>query len=131
MKIYFAGSINGGREKESDYLNLISFLENYGEVITKDIWHEEPLNKYYVYTRHKKWLDASDLIIAEVSIPSLGVGYELGYASENNKKIICLYDDTSTKNLSSMISGNPKNIIIRYKTLEEAKIALENVILDK
>ncbi|MDD2208784.1 MAG: nucleoside 2-deoxyribosyltransferase [Bacilli bacterium] len=131
MKIYFAGSINGGREKESDYLNLISFLENYGEVITKDIWHEEPLNKDYIYNRHKKWLDESDLIIAEVSVPSLGVGYELGYAGENNKKIICLYDDASIKNLSSMISGNPKNIIIRYKTLEEAKSALENAIIDK
>ncbi|MDD4188060.1 MAG: nucleoside 2-deoxyribosyltransferase [Bacilli bacterium] len=131
MKIYFAGSINGGREKESDYLNLINFLENYGEVITKNIWQEKPLSDDYIYNRHKKWLDASDIIIAEVSVPSIGVGYELGYALEHNKKVICLYDEASIKSISSMISGNPKNIIIRYKTLEEAKTILDSAIMGK
>lgn len=32
MKIYFAGSIRGGREDVALYLQIINYLKNFGEV---------------------------------------------------------------------------------------------------
>ena len=141
MKIYFAGSIMGGTEKEEEYKNLIKFLNNFGQVLTEHIWEEQAINQTkkifstkkdeYVYLRDTKWIDQSDIIIAEVSIPSLGVGYELGYAESKNKEIICLYDLNSTKNLSYMLSGNKKNKIIKYKNLEEARNELGKYLKER
>lgn len=131
-KIYFAGAIAGGRDKQKEYLELIDYLANFGEVLTKDIWNEDLTNQEnveeYLYKRHKIWLDAADIIIAEISIPSLGVGYELGYFEAKTKPIICLYDENSKKGLSSMISGNEKNYLIKYKNLEEVKEKLKKML---
>jgi hypothetical protein len=70
----------------------------------------------------------SDIIVAEVTAPSLGVGYELGQAESMNKKIICLYRETENKRLSAMISGNEYMKIFKYRTLEDIdKILLDNL----
>ena len=37
MKIYFAGSIRGGREDRNLYAEIIDMLKNYGEVLTEHI----------------------------------------------------------------------------------------------
>jgi len=36
-------------------------------------------------------------VVAEVTQPSLGVGYEIGRAIEKNKKILCLFRPDSGK----------------------------------
>ena len=54
------------------------------------------------------------MVIAEVTNPSLGVGYELGYAEKLNKPILCLFDGDSGGKLSAMVRGNPYNIIATY-----------------
>lgn len=135
MKIYFAGSIKGGREKQQEYFELIKYINQYGKVLTEhvgnvdvdvksDILYSNKKDEH-VYIRDTKWIDECDIVIAEVSIPSLGVGYELGYAESKGKKIICLYDNNALKSLSFMISGNCKNKIISYNNLEEVKEELK------
>jgi len=37
------------------------------------------------------WLKESDVVVAEVTVPSTGVGYELGRAVEMKKPILALY----------------------------------------
>jgi hypothetical protein len=37
MKIYFAGSIRGGREDAALYLEIIEYLKTFGEVLTEHI----------------------------------------------------------------------------------------------
>lgn len=131
-KIYFAGSITGGRDKQEEYLDLIEYLTEFGQVMTKDVWNENFENQKNIeesiYKRHVEWIDSSDIIIAEISVPSMGVGYELGYSEFKNKKIICLYDENSEKEPSMMISGNIKNNIIRYKNLQEVKKILKEML---
>lgn len=138
MKIYFAGSIKGGREKREEYEKLIGFLNEFGCVLTehlgKEDWTIQNEEKYsdneeeHVYIRDVKWIDECDVVVAEVSIPSLGVGYEIGYAESKNKKVICLYDINAEKNLSFMLSGNKRNIIIKYTDLENAKNELKKYL---
>lgn len=137
MKIYFSGSIKGGREKQTDYKELIDFLEQYGVVLDKHVGNEDTNVKEeikystdeaeHVYIRDTKWLDECDVVIAEVSIPSLGVGYEISYAEKLNKRVICLYDINSDKKLSYMLEGNKRNAIINYSNKEELTKLLEEV----
>ena len=72
-----------------------------------------------IFDRDVIWLKSSELIVAEVSVPSLGIGYELGLAESLGKKIICLYDVNSNKTLSAMIEGNKNFEIVKYNNIEE------------
>ncbi len=56
----------------------------------------------------------ADFVIAEVTNPSLGVGYELGYAETLRKPILCVFNKDSERKLSAMVSGNPYNKVIEY-----------------
>ena len=128
MKIYFAGSIRGGREDMVLYQNLIGFLQKYGEVLTEHIGDpnltdkgEKYLSNAQIHDRDMSWLIESDLIIAEVSTPSLGVGYEIGRAIESGKRIICLYREGSSSQLSAMINGCPNLLLIKYAGFDDFK----------
>lgn len=58
-----------------------------------------------VYTRDVRWITECDFLLAEVSTPSHGVGYEIGYALSLGKKVLCLY--RKERKVSKMILGNP------------------------
>jgi len=128
MKIYFAGAIRGGRDDKELYLEIINYLKEYGEVLTEHIGDQsintlgENDNKdNFIYKRDMRWLKECDFVIAEVTTPSLGVGYEIGRAIQFNKKVICLYRDAHNKRLSAMIAGNKSIKIISYKDFEDLK----------
>jgi nucleoside 2-deoxyribosyltransferase len=132
-KIYFAGSIRGGRDDQELYNKFIQYLTKYGQVLTEHVGDkkittigEDGPNDQKIYERDMSWMKEADLIIAEVSTPSLGVGYEIGKAENLGKKILCLYRDNPNKRLSAMINGNPNLKTIKYKTLEEAQKHLDD-----
>jgi nucleoside 2-deoxyribosyltransferase len=60
-------------------------------------------------------INEADFVVAEVTNPSLGVGYELAYAEKIGKPIACLFDNSSDRKLSAMVSGNSYNKIINYR----------------
>ena len=66
---------------------------------------EAVINPHEVYTRDVDWIRASDALIAEVSVPSHGVGYEIGFALGIGKPVLALYQQG--RKVSKMISGNP------------------------
>lgn len=126
MKIYFAASITGGREDTHIYAEIISFLKKHGEVLTEHIGDSSlgasgEKDKSFVHDRDVEWLFSSDIVVAEVSTPSLGVGYELGRAAEHKKRILCLYRKNSPRALSGMISGSKDMHVHIYETLEDAE----------
>jgi len=132
MKIYFAGSIRGGRDDAEIYVQIIKFLQNFGEVLTEHVGSDELMDKGEshisdkdIHDRDMKWLIESDIIIAEVTNPSLGVGYEIGRAIELNKKIICLHRTKTGKRLSAMIGGSENLDIIEYEDFNYLKSLLE------
>jgi nucleoside 2-deoxyribosyltransferase len=125
MKIYFAGSITGGRGDKEIYLKIITLLQEYGQVLTEhvgdaDLSHMgEMKEKEFIFNRDMDWLRASDVVVAEVTTPSLGVGYEIGLAETLNKKVLCLYRELPEKSLSAMVRGNKLFKIKEYKTIED------------
>ena len=135
MKIYFAGSIRGGRGDADIYSQIISFLSNYGKVLTEHVGEnklteigEFQIDDKSIHDRDLSWLNEADIIVAEVTNPSLGVGYEIGRAIDLNKKIICLYRKKIGCRLSAMISGNDKIEIIEYLDINSLKEKIEKLI---
>ncbi len=127
LKIYFSGSISGGRDDADLYLQLIRCLEKYGRVLTEHIGDKQVTNlgegnitDESIYNRDMSMLREADVLIAEVSTPSLGVGYEIAKAEEMGKKVLCLYRTQINKRLSAMISGNPHVLTVRYTSYPEA-----------
>jgi nucleoside 2-deoxyribosyltransferase len=100
IKIYLAGSMAAGRDFESGIKLISEKLEKLGcKIITKNNVVQnnknsiKPINlrnRKYIMKRDKKWLKSSDLVIAEVSQYSHGVGYEHAYAEFQGKPILLL-----------------------------------------
>ena len=127
MKIYFAGSIRAGREDQEIYQQLIRALQDLGPVLTEHVGSPELTDSgddgpsdAEIYRRDMRWLDESDVVVAEVTVPSLGMGYEIGRAEMLGKPVICLFRQQPGRRLSAMISGNPKLEVREYETVEEA-----------
>ncbi|XP_076033617.1 5-hydroxymethyl-dUMP N-hydrolase-like isoform X1 [Oratosquilla oratoria] len=51
------------------------------------------------------WLKQCHVIVAEVTQPSLGVGYELGRGVEMKKKILCMYRPQPDKSVGDVIQS--------------------------
>ena len=136
MKIYFAASIRGGRKDQNKYNELIQFLSSKVDVLTEHVGDssieqtgEQNLSDKEIYQRDLEWLESADAVIAEVTNPSLGVGYELGIAEKLGKPILSLFDDADHNcNLSAMISGNHKITTFRYTNLNQAKVEISNFL---
>jgi 2'-deoxynucleoside 5'-phosphate N-hydrolase len=126
MKIYFAGSIRGGCEDSELYSRLIDILKGFGEVLTEHVGStslnnngESGLTDTFIHDRDLSWILESDVVVAEVTAPSLGVGYEVGRAIENGKKVICFYRRQEGKAVSAMIAGCPDLTCKEYGTEAE------------
>ena len=137
LKIYFAGSIRGGRNDTALYLNIINELKKYGEVLTEHIGDdtlrsegEQNLSDGYIHDRDIDWIKASDIVIAEVTTPSLGVGYEIASAINFGKPIFCLFNSSKGNSLSAMIRGSDKVKVIDYENIEEIMKILPEIVDD-
>ena len=130
MKIYFSGSIRGVKGDKHRYKRFIELLSMYGKVLTEhsfDYSYSEELqmDDRSIYDCDMSWIREANLLVAEVSSPSLGVGYEIAKAEDLNKPIVCLYREQVGKQLSAMINGNPCLKIIKYSDQEDALNSLD------
>ncbi len=138
MKIYFAGSIRGGRTDAPVYQSMIAYLSSFGEVLTEHVGSpslsqngDDGPSDRYIHDRDIAWLSACDLLVAEVSVPSLGVGYELGYAVALKKPVLCLYRSDSERPLSAMIAGSPGIRTSMYSSIDEARGILYSFLKER
>jgi nucleoside 2-deoxyribosyltransferase len=127
VNVYFACSITGGRQDEMVYQHLVAALQADGHHVPTALLAspevvplEGVVTPEDVYARDVAWITACDLLLAEVSTPSHGVGYEIGQALSLEKRVLCLY--RKGRKVSKMILGNPHpRLTVRtYETPEEA-----------
>ena len=111
MNIYFACSITGGREFEPVYQAIIAALLADGHTIPtahlagSDVLALEAVaSPRAVYERDIAWISGCEALVAEVSTPSHGVGYEIAYALSIGKPVLCLHQ--ADRIISKMLSGN-------------------------
>ncbi|XP_067875877.1 5-hydroxymethyl-dUMP N-hydrolase [Heterodontus francisci] len=131
LGIYFCGSIRGGRRDVQLYSRIIDFLKKFGRVFTEHIGSSALTDKgedgmktedKYIHDRDLAWLQEADVIVAEVTQPSLGVGYEIGRAIAMNKKILCLFRTSSNHVLSAMIRGAENGTNFQVKDYSEEQM---------
>ena len=134
MKIYFAGSIRGGREKADQYARMIRYIQKKHEVLTEHVGDpglnlpkQDERYDRDVYQQDTAWLSEADMLIAECTIPSLGVGYEISFAEHRGIPIHLFYDRKKS-NLSAMLSGNPRLIVHPYDCEEEIYKILDEIL---
>ena len=133
MNIYFCGSIRGGRQDAALYHDMIAFLKQYGPVLTEHVGglsltaqgHDGTADA--IWQRDTEWLRQSDIVIAECSTPSLGVGYELAFAEAIGKPVHVFYGKSDGR-LSAMLAGNPHFGIHLYQTREELFAILKTIM---
>jgi hypothetical protein len=127
MTIYFAASISGGRGDQAIYQQIVDLLKAHGTVMTEHFASAaltsagENLSDRAIHDRDIDWLRSADVLVAEVSTPSLGVGYEIGRAVEWGKRIICLHRPAEGRRLSGMIAGSPTATVLEYSSVEDLR----------
>jgi nucleoside 2-deoxyribosyltransferase len=127
MNIYFACSITGGRDFESAYQAIIAALQTDEHTIptahlaaTEVKALEAIVSPREVYERDVTWIADCDALVAEVSSPSHGVGYEVAFALSIGKPVLCIYQEGQP--VSKMLSGNshPKIQVNQYHNTNHA-----------
>lgn len=135
MNIYFACSITGGREFEPVFQAIVNAMQTDGHVVPTahlaDASVREAelvISPASVYARDVDWIRGADVLVAEISTPSHGVGYEIGFALGLGKPVLVCHQ--LGRSISKMISGNPdKNLVIRNYVDSNAAVALVRMFL--
>ena len=140
MVIYLACTVRGDRGAIAGLRALTAALESSGHtVLTKHLLDdnvdgaESALTERAVYERDIAWLDACDILIADASGSSFGVGFEVGYvlgrADRTNQRVLLLYRADRAHAISRLIAGNahPSCEVIAYADAA----ALEHAVLQR
>ena len=117
MRIYLACTVRGDRGGVTAARALHDLLVRRGhDVLTSHLLADDAdaaeglLSEREVFERDIAWLESADLLIAEASGSSYGVGFEVGYvlgrASATGQRVILLYDEARRPYVSRLISGN-------------------------
>ena len=133
-KIYFAGSIRGGRVDAALYQRIIQYINKTDVVLTEHIGKSNLSIKArtreidtQIYEQDTEWLRSCDILIAECTCSSLGVGYELGYAEAHNIPVYIFYNK-NIANISAMLNGNSYFTVIPYETEESIYQWLDRIL---
>ena len=133
-KIYFCGSIRGGRQDAELYFRLIAAMKQRFSVLTEHIGSPElhglEANKSdaAIWKEDTDWLQECDFVVAEASTPSLGVGYELHMAKTLVNPTYVFYRENA--GLSAMVAGDSYYKLLPY-TDEAQLFALLEAVLNE
>ena len=135
LNLYFACSLTGGRQDEWAYGVIVTHLERAGHEIPTahladpDVMELEKVSAAAeIYERDTQWIRGCNALIAEVSTPSHGVGYEIAYALGLSKPVLCCYQEGVT--VSKMILGNDSRglTIKSYRNEDELRELLDQFL---
>jgi 2'-deoxynucleoside 5'-phosphate N-hydrolase len=117
MRIYLACTVRGERGGVLAGRAICRRLQEHGhEVLTTHLLEDDvdraeaELTEEQVYRRDLDWLSRCDLLVAEASGSSYGVGFEVGYligrARHTGQRVFLVYDQERRHLVSRLITGN-------------------------
>ena len=132
MTIYLACTVRGDRGGVLAGRAIGARLQHHGhEVLTTHLLAdnvesaESQLSEEDVYCRDLDWLSRCDVLVAEASGSSYGVGFEVGYilgrAAASGQRVVLLYDTARRDQVSRLITGNrdAQCTTFGYSSIEE------------
>ena len=127
MHIYLACTVRGDRGAVAALRSLVASLERAGHtILTKHLLDdnvegaESALTERAVYERDIEWLEACDVLIADASGSSFGVGFEVGYvlgrSDRTDQRVILMYRADRRDRISRLVVGNahPRCTVMAY-----------------
>src|SRR5258708_40118922 len=116
MRIYLACTVRGERNGVLAGRAICERLQQLGhEVLTTHLLAEDVesaeahLTEQQVYRRDLDWLSQCDVLVAEASGSSYGVGFEVGYligrARETGQRVLLVYHTSRRHAVSRLITG--------------------------
>jgi len=123
LKVYFTASASHNGELIPYYKKILDNIKKQtvkiisGQQVTdrKLLEEDKKLTAEQIFHREQYFINEADLIIAEVSKPSLGVGSEIVYALSLDKPVLALVMTGYEDKISPMVAGNPsENLFIEY-----------------
>ena len=109
MIVYCAGAIKGDTSFKESYSEIINIVTKFDHSALSELNPEFhtgiPLSEKQIFHRDLKWIEKSEVMIAEISGPSLGVGFEIAYALYIRKIPVLAVYYSEVNNISSMITG--------------------------
>ncbi|HVS58733.1 MAG TPA: nucleoside 2-deoxyribosyltransferase [Candidatus Saccharimonadales bacterium] len=139
-KVYFACAITAGRDYAHHYPVIVQYIKNNGLHVLSEIFAnqnitpdtgvsaQEDFTDAQIWEWDLDWIREADAIIAEVSLPSLGIGYEIATAHAWEKPVLALYHHRPEHKLSSMIAGSPNVTVFKYEDIAETEAAIAEFI---
>ena len=137
-KVFFSCSIAGGRNHAHTYADIVRYIKATGVHVLSEIFADKNLTAEGG-TKHKltdeeirqwdlDWIKEADAVVAEVTQPSLGVGYEIAKSEDLNKPTLALFHTASGRRLSPMIAGNPHVQVFEYTDIPQTEKVIAKFI---
>src|SRR5215469_6755642 len=143
MRIYLACTVRGDRGGVEAGRAIARHLQQRGhEVLTTHLLAdnveaaESALTEGAVYRRDIDWLSSCDVLVAEASGSSYGVGFEVGYvlgrAPQTGQRVVLVYDRVRHGAISRLITGNCDSACATfgYGSIDELIAFLQRVIAE-
>jgi len=133
MKIFIAASIRGGRQLIPTYVHIIRFLksrnctimsEHVGSLTLEK--EEAKITEQEIFEKDIHWIEESDYLIAEITVPSIGVGYEICHAVSHQKPVLCVYENGARA--SAMVLGNELITASPYSDKKQLEKILQDFV---
>ena len=134
VKVYLAAPMLGDRSNLAHTRAVLEFLESRGYSVTTGDWIAEEVldvergtQPAEIFERDIRALEESDVLVADVSYPSLGVGFEIAYALVKGKPVIAYCKRGRLEKTSALIRGISWEgfELLVYSELRELLTALE------
>jgi len=142
LRVYCSGPIRGDTSFSENYRRLIEMVSELGAVPLAESGNETrresnknndgkyPPGDRGIYKRDMEWLESSHCVVAEVSAPSHGAGFEISYALFVMGIPVLAFHSRKGKRLSAMLEGCdlPNMTIIHYSDLVESETELRKFL---
>ncbi len=137
IKVYFTASTSFNGQLRENYKKIINLLKKEkiqllsgDQIVNLNLLKKDKrLPKEKIFNRQKKLIQKADVLVAEVSKPSLGVGTEITHALALKKPTLALVHKDFAEKLSPMLAGNTSEYLyIDYYDKNNLKFVLSKFL---
>ncbi|HDS45829.1 MAG TPA: hypothetical protein ENN68_07045 [Methanomicrobia archaeon] len=136
-RVFFSCSMRGGysRVKQAELRKIPDMIEELDlELLSRHqtqanfAERESRLTNQQIHDRDYRWLEEADLVIAEITNPSLGVGAEIADAIHLKLPVLAVYKREYEDQISAYIRGKPGVVSRAYSDHGELKERIREFI---
>lgn len=123
-KIYLALPSKFPKFHEPILKKLVNYISSKPELslLVDFHWFDKSRSKDEdFFDKDIQMIDRADFIVAEISYPSSGVGFQIAYALTKKKKILALYKDELNGNVSKFLKSISQRLIM-IKKYDESRL---------